>query len=900
MAIRFNLEKAVASWRRPLEHTRAFLADDIDELEVHLRDHIDRLVGDGLDEEAAFRRASRRLGVVFELEPEYRKVRWVKHRQRNSLWREVIWEGSMIKNYLTVALRTMRRQKAYTAINIVGLAVGLACCLLIGMYVYHEATYDRFHQHADRTYRVIYNWQRGDQAPPPPRSEFWAWGSAAPGPALATAFPEIEQMVRFSGGHTILLSREGLSFQEEDYYFADSAAFLMFDFELLQGTPETVLDEPDTIVLTETTARKYFGDTDPVGQILTQDNEIPLRVTGIMADLPSNTHFKIDMLLSISTFERRAQDYKFQSWGYVDFFTYVLLSEGHDLDALRAQMPAFIDRHMDETLLDREATFFIDFEPLPEIYLSPISDRMNIGPEGNAANLRIFSLVGVFILLIACINFMNLATARSMERAREVGVRKVLGSARIVLIQQFLIESVVMAVLAMALAAGLILLAMPFFEQLSGIAFPVYLLTHPVVITLVLALTLLVGLLAGSYPAFVLSNFNPVMVLKGAFKRSKQGILLRKTLVVSQFAISVVLLISTLVVFDQVRFMQNQRLGFAQEQQLVIDFGHDRAVLDQLASLLQTWEAHPAVQSAVATRSIPGGYRPNAGTLIENPDGQMEDQTFQIFEVDFGVVEHLEIDVVAGRAFSPDFPSDTTQALMVNEAAARLYGFVNPSDIVGKRFDQWGKKGQVIGVIKDFHHQSLHQQIAPLSLRFAPRSTRFFLLRTDTRDLRQTLAELEAIWKERVPHRPFLYHFLDASFGAMYRAEERFGSLFGTFAGLALFIACLGLLGTAAYATQQRTKEIGVRKVLGASTSEIIALLCKDILVLVGVAFVVAFPLAYLGLERWLDHFPYRTDINVGLFLLAGGLILLLAFLTVSYQTLRAATAAPVKSLRYE
>ena len=495
---------------------------------------------------------------------------------------------------------------------------------------------------------------------------------------------------------------------------------------------------------------------------------------------------------------------------------------------------------------------------------------------------------------------MNLATARSVERAKEVGVRKVLGSERGVLIQQFLMESVVMAVLAMVLAAGLVVLAVPFFQQLSGIVFPAHLLRHPAVIALVLALTMVVGVLAGSYPAFVLSGFNPVLVLKGAFKRTKQGIVLRKGLVVSQFAISVILLISTLVVYDQVRFMQNQRLGFAQEQQLVIDFGHDSAVVDQLESLLETWETHPAVQAAAATRSIPGGYRPNAGTLIENPEGQMEQQSFQIFEVDYGLVEHLAIEVVAGRAYSRDFPSDTTQALMVNEAAARLYGYADPADIIGKRFDQWGSEGEVIGVIADFHHQSLHQRIAPLSLRLAPESTRFFLLRTDTRNLRQTLAELEAIWKERVPHRPFLYSFLDESFEAQYRAEERFGTLFGSFAGLALFIACLGLLGTAAYATEQRTKEIGVRKVLGASTLEIIKLLSKDIVVLLGLAFVVAFPLAYLGLERWLDNFPYRTELDVGLFLLSGGVILLLAVLTVSYQTLRAAIAAPVESLRYE
>ena len=382
MATGFDLETALAAWRRPLEHARAFLDEDIDELEAHVRDHIDRLVDEGLDEAAAFRRATARLGLVLDLESEYRKVRWVKHRHRRSLWREVIWEGSMLKNYMMVALRTVRRQKGYAAINIVGLAVGLACCLLIGIYVYHEATYDRFHEHTDRIYRLIYNWEEGRDALPPPRADFWAWGSAAPGPPLAADFPEVEQMVRFSGGHTLLLSREDRSFQEEDYYFVDPAVFQMFDFELLRGTPETVLDEPDTIVLTETAARKYFGDTDPMGQTLIVSNEIPIRVTGLMADLPSNTHFKIDMLISISAFERRAQDYKFQSWGYVDFFTYVLLREGHDLDALRAQMPAFIDRHRNEGRRDLEETFFIDFEPLPDIYLSPIADRVHIGRRG--------------------------------------------------------------------------------------------------------------------------------------------------------------------------------------------------------------------------------------------------------------------------------------------------------------------------------------------------------------------------------------------------------------------------------------------------------------------------------------------------------------------------------------
>ena len=815
------------------------------------------------------------------------------------IYEKFYWTIAMLKNYITVALRSLRRKKGFAAINIAGLAVGLACCLLIGAYVYHENTYDRYHQDADRIYRIVYKWDQTIDPPPPPPEEYGAWGPAAPGPILEQEFAAIEQAVRFSGGHTLLLTRDEESHVEENYYFADSTVFSMFDFNLIQGNPETALAAPNSIILTETSARKYFGIENPMGQSLFIDGEHPLTITGILEDLPQRTHFDIDMLISMATFEDDAPDYVF-GWGYVDFFTYVKLAAHSDIDALRAQMPEFIERHVYPDPETRSATFFIEFEPLTAAYLSPKQDHVTIGPQGNAANLRIFQIAGFFILIIACINYMNLATARSLDRAREVGMRKVLGSERRNLIGQFLMESILLALFAMGIAFGLALVSAPLLAMASGAYFPMYLLLHPGTIAIAFGLAVFVGMLAGSYPAFILSAFNPIKVIKGAFKRTRQGIVFRRSLVLGQFSVSLILLISTLVVYDQIQYMQQQDLGFEKEQQLLLNFGHDGQVNENLSTFLETWESLPAVHSAAATRSVPGGFRPNATAFIEDINGEFREETFQVFEIDYDFIDQFDLEVVAGRGYSRDFLSDTSQALVLTEAAAKLYGYSNPGEIVGKRFEQWGSEGQVIGVVKDFHHQSLHKQIAPLSLRLYPMASRYFVLRLDTQNIQQTLADIEAIWMERIPHRPFLYSFLDETFDAQYQSEQRFGALIGIFAGLAIFIACLGLLGTAAYSAQQRTKEIGVRKVLGASMVDIVRLLSREVLILISIAFLVAVPLAYIGLNRWLDTFSYHTTINIMIFLAAGAVLLLVTLLTISYQTLRVATAAPVKSMRYE
>ncbi|MEM1095958.1 MAG: ABC transporter permease [Bacteroidota bacterium] len=805
----------------------------------------------------------------------------------------------MLKNYVTTAWRNLRKRAGFAAINVLGLAVGLACCLLIGLYIVDELSFDRFHEHGERIYRMKYTWSNLDETPSP--DHFAVWGSAAPGPLLKAEFPEVEQVVRFSGQHRLLLRYEERTFQEENYLYADSTFFEVFSFPLLRGNPDHALAGVNSIILTESAAQRYFGEADPMGQTMLAYNEVDLTVTGIMADVPSQSHIQFDMVISMRTFEDDAPDYMFESWGYVDFFTYVLLRPDADVEAFQAQMPAFVDRHYGEALRSQSPpqNVHLRFEPMYEAYLAPTRGR-KMGPQGNANNLYIFGCIGLFVLLIAGINFTNLSTARAVERAREVGVRKVVGAYRPALIRQFLAEAALLALTGMALALVIAEVSLPAFQSLTGKAIQGSILLDPSIVGIMLIITLVVGGMAGAYPALVLSAYRPVEVLKGAFQTSSKGQRLRQGLVVVQFAISIGLIAATLVVFQQLGYLQSQPLGFQAEQQIVLDFGADNLVQDQRIAILDRFEAHPNVVAASATRSVPGGYNPGAGTDVEVPSGAMENLGSNLYEVDFGFMEQLGLELAAGRFFTPALASDSTQALMVNESAARFFGYPTPADLVGKRFSQWGRDGEIIGVVKDFNFHSLHNDVYPLSFRIAPDNTGLFLLTVKAQDIPGTLADLDQIWREVAPHRPFLYDFLDDSFAALYASEQQFGRLFGLFAGLAIFIACLGLFGLATFTAQQRTKEVGVRKVLGATVPELIRLLSVDFLKLVGIAFAVAAPLAYFGMREWLSGFAYQTSLGVGVFVLAGGLALLIALGTVAYQAIRAATVNPVEALRYE
>ena len=787
----------------------------------------------------------------------------------------------MIKNYLKVALRNLRKRKGYAFINVAGLAVGMACCLLIALFVRDERSYDRYHDKADRIFRLV------DER---------ARVGAPFAPALRDEFPEVEQAVRLHPMFwtTPLLRAGEQGFYEDGIFFADSSLFDVFSFRLLRGNPETALAAPFSMVLTEAMAAKYFGNADPMGQVMAYDNTHDYTITGIVEDTPVNSHFRFDFLASFSTLYELEDFWGMPlTWVNPTAHTYLLLTDPAAAAALEARLPDFIIKHRGEAFRNGR-TFRL--QPLTDIHLTSHL-QSEAEPNSDGAYLYIFSIIGLAVLLIACFNFINLATARSTERAREVGMRKVVGAHRRQLVRQFLSESMVMSAVAGLLAVGLVALFLPAFNALSGKALTMSAVAEGEMLAGLAAVVLFVGLVAGSYPAFVLVRFRPVAVLKGAFTRTSSGAQLRKGLVLVQFALSMMLIVGAATVYDQLDFMRSSKLGFDGEQILVVPL-LDRSMRPQVEALQSEWMRHPNVVSVSGSHRVPGqlfngfGYVPEGGDP-ENPIGVRD------LGVDHDFTKTFGLDMAAGRDWSREIVTDEDEAFILNETAARAFGWADPSDAVGKRLARSGKEGVVIGVVRDFHFKSLHHTIEPLLMHLRP-----FVMNLSIRvrpdDLPATVASLERAWKQFSPAFPFDYYFFDEAFDSRYRAEERAGQLFGYFALLAVFIACLGLFGLAAFSAAQRTKEVGVRKVLGASVGGIVMLLSKDFVTLVGWAFVVATPVIYLAMNRWLGGFPYRVDISWSIFLLAGLAALVVALATVSYQSVRAAMTDPVKALRYE
>lgn len=800
----------------------------------------------------------------------------------------------MIRNNFKIAWRNLAKNKGYTLVNIVGLAIGLACSFIISLYIIDELSFDQYHSTKERIYRVVHTWK--DQAGRAGPDQ--VWGNAPVGNALKTEFPEIEKIVQFSGQSSVLLKYGEKSFQEDKIFFIDSTAFDVFSWEMIKGDPKTALIAPYSVVLTETTARRYFGEKDPMGKAI-EGGETGGRaakgiykVTGIIKDVPANSHFTFDALMSMSSFRQSWQD-PFNQWGYVDFYTYFVLAKNANIADLEIKIPAFLERHKAST----NGQYSFRFEPLQDIYLYSKAERQP-GTTGNLQNLYIFAIIGLFILCIACANFMNLATSRSMERAKEVGVRKVVGANKKSLIFQFIQESLLLVLLATMVALLMLLLLLPITENFTGKTFSLSAILNWKTFILFLSIISTTALLASIYPAFVLSSFKPTAVLKGSFKGAPSGITIRRVMVVFQFFLSITLIAGTLIVFKQLKHLQHQNLGFTKEEMLVLDFNYDNNINSRTETIKQLFLSNPNVTSISASRSVPGAYYPDAGTDIETSEGAFLNLTQSIFQVDIDFINHFGIELAAGRAFSRDFPVDTISSLIVNEAAAKAYGYVDPKNIIGKRYRQWGREGQVIGVVKDFNYRSLHQQVEPLTLMVDPYSSRYFTLKVKTENIRETVSNIKKSWSQIAPNRPFTYSFLNDSFNRQYEEDFRFQRLFTAFSGLALFIACLGLLGLATYTAQQRTKEIGVRKVLGATTLSIVHLLTLDFIKLVILAIVIATPVAWLAMNKWLADFAYHISIQWWIFAIAGSSALLIAIVTVGWQAIRTAGVNPVKSLR--
>jgi putative ABC transport system permease protein len=647
-------------------------------------------------------------------------------------------------------------------------------------------------------------------------------------------------------------------------------------------------------VFTESTAKKYFGNANPMGQtVLVTGDAVPAIVTGVMKDFPENSQIKADMVISMTSLTQKFNKGIDDQWGNFGATTYLLLKPGTTQKALEAKLPAFLQNRDGEGMKKSQMFYTLFLEPLKTVYLY---SKRGGQDTGSISNVYIFGIVAIFILLIACINFINLTTARSVERAKEVGIRKVVGAERGQLAGQFIGESVVLCLIAFILTLIFSAMLLPMFNQLAGKTISAGIFSNWYYLTILFVTSVGIGLLAGIYPALVLSSFKPVMVLKGRFSGSNKGNVLRKTLVVAQFSISIALIIGTIVVYTQMDFMRNRDLGFSKDQMLVLNTNGDPAkdALKQAISLL------PGVKSTASASSIPGGGNSGAYSEIENKKGDLQIANLDLYFVDYDYVDQFKIKMVAGRSFSRSFGTDTAQAMLINEAAVKLFGYSSPQQAIGRRFKQWGREGKIVGVMKDFHFRSLQEVIKPLTMRIELRNLDLITVKVSPKNLSSTLAQIENKWKVLIPNRPYNYYFLDEFFDRQYRSEQRFGKLFFNFAVLAIFISCLGLLGLASYSTLQRTREIGIRKVLGASVTGIVNLLSFDFLKLVIASFFIAMPLAWYFMHKWLQDFAYRIDISWWVFVLAGILAIMVAIATISFQAIKAAMSNPVKSLRSE
>ncbi len=787
----------------------------------------------------------------------------------------------MLKNYLTVACRNLLRYKGYSFLNIAGLATGMACSMLILLWVRDEWSYDRFHSNADRLYRVVAHASGIDAS----------ICSAPLPPAMAAQMPEVAGMARLQRA-SHLFSVGDRSFTEENIYYADSSLLGLFHFPLVKGNAKTALAGPGGLLLTEDAAQKYFGNDDPIGKTLLMERKTSFTVTGVLRNIPRNSHLQFDFLLPMSFLAQHNDDLKYQRWDNFNFYGYVLLKEG------RTYSPADVDRlgrRMDEIYRNNEKELQVKFglQPVTRIHL--YSNYLGDVPgNGNVQYVRIFSVVAVFIILVACINFMNLSTARAARRAREIGMRKVLGAYKAQLAGQFLGESMLLSLLAMGVALVMVAALLPAFNALSGKTLGFDASTGELA-ALLLGLPLVTGLLAGSYPALFLSAFQPIASLKGTFRAGRKSVFFRNSLVVIQFTVSIVLIVGTAIVYGQLQFIRNKNLGFDKENLLYVAMTGD--LYKNYQALRSELENSTAISNFSVVSDLPTDLLSGTTNIEWEGKGANEQIIFPNVAVDENFIETFRMKLVAGRSFSKEFKADTTNYL-VNEAALKTMR-LNPATAVGKPLTQWGRRGTIIGIVKDFHFKPIHKTIEPLIMRLNQHGG-FVVVRSRPEATRAAIRDLERVCRKLNPSYPFAYKFLDQDLSNLYQAESRMGALANAFAALAVFIACLGLFGLAAFTAERRIREIGIRKVLGASVGGIVVLLSRDFLRLVMIALLIATPIAWYTMNRWLDNYSYHIQVRWWIFALAGLAALLVAFLTVSFQSVKAALIDPAKSLRSE
>lgn len=794
----------------------------------------------------------------------------------------------MIKNYLLIAIKNFRKQKLFSLINVLGLTIGITCCLMLFLFIMNEFSYDKFHSNGKNIYRIMRVGEMNGE-----RREI-PYVSPAYAPALVNDFPGmIKQVVRVDHDND-LISYNNISFNEKDIYLTDDNFFTFFSFPLVKGDPVTALKDPNSIVLTQSSAKKYFGNDDPLGKVLQFNNNQQLKVTGIAKDVPVNSHLQFDMVIPLEIL-RPMQPEWFTNFPNNSLFTYIELEPGASHAELEKRFPSFMDKYMGKYYAESGHKMELIAKPLNNVYFAP--DAFDNVKHGNKKMVYIFMSIAILILVIACINFVNLATARATDRLKEVGLRKVLGAVKKQLLGQFILESVLFAIIACLLSIGLLELLMPAYTGILGYKLPSFW-SNPWFYVFIIGVILVVGLLAGSYPALLLSSFSPIESLRGKLKAGKGGASFRKALVVFQFAISVLLVIGVVVMTGQISYIKNTDLGFSKEQSMIVRFDN-LDIARKKRQFKNALLAIPSVQSVSLMSGEPGGFHDSHSFEAEaNP---AEKYLFNTEFTDFDFVKTLGLKIIAGRDFSESFGTDSAQAVLINRTAASKLGYT-PEQAIGKWIKNVSRdslRRTITGVVEDYHYVSLKTPIGPLVI--SPgRDNRLALIKMNTANLKSTIKDIQKAYAAEASSYPFEYAFLDDRFDNLYRAESRQESVINIFSVIAIFIACLGLFGLASYTAIKRTKEVGVRKVLGSSVQNIVLLLSKDLLKPVLIGAVIAIPVGYYAMSKWLEGFAYRIHFHWWMFGIAITIAVAIALLTVSFQAIKAAIANPVKSLRTE
>jgi putative ABC transport system permease protein len=809
----------------------------------------------------------------------------------------------MIKNYLKSAFRNFFKHKTFTFLNILGLSLGLSASILILQYVRYEKSYDTFHSNADEIYRIQYNIIQNGEL----RVECAAAVPAA-GPALKNNFPEVKQFTRLFPISGVVAyespDRGYISFREEKMQFTDPAVFEVFDFELLKGNPETALQGPNKVVISERAAKKYFANEDPLGKSISWggwNGQVNMEVSGILADVPENSHIKFDILFSFQTLNDMSDNDSETSWGWYDFNTYVLLDSETSVPALQAKWDEYLEKEHGERWAKRNSKNEFLLKPLKEIHLySNLLQESDPEGQGDADAVYFLTIIAFFILIIAWVNYVNLSTAKSFERANEVGVRKVMGAEKGQLVKQFMAESFLINLLATVLAVMAVYICWPIFADLAGRDIPVRYILDGQFWVLVGTLFVVGTLLSGVYPAFVLSSFKPVAVLKGKIAKTAQGNMMRKGLVIFQFVSSVVLICGTVIVYQQLDFMKNRDLGIDINQTLVIEGpGITDSLYDQtLETFKLEVERIAGVKTMTASSNIPGDEIYWTRGIRRIQGGPESSLTIYNVGIDHDYLPAFDLKLAAGRNFDKDFPNDG-ERILINKALSESLEFKSPELAIGELVRLGGDTLEIAGVLENYHQMSLKNKVAPLVFRLTT-SNSFYALKIEDNSHQDVLAALKTPWDTFFTGNPLDYFFLDAFFNKQYESDRQFGQLFGLFSMLAIFVASLGLFGLASFLTIQRTKEIGIRKVLGSTVSNIVLILSKGFVQLVIISNLIAWPLTWWIMHSWLQSFPYHIDISPILFLATGVAVIVIAFLSVGMQTLKAALLNPTETLKHE